>query len=117
MFFLRRREFITLLGGVAAWPLAARAQQPTLPVVGFVSGRSAEAEAWEGLILSSSTEDAVKEQIKLGNEPAGGDAAAWALIRAAESRYQDGFNNLPQMAAADLQDLYDFELLKRDDFA
>jgi len=80
---MKRREFLSFLGGVAVWPFAAGAQQPSMPVVGFVNSSTAQAQV---LIAAA---------YRRGLEESGFVEGKNVLI---ESRWADGqYNRLPEL--------------------
>ena len=83
-FIIARRKLLAAFGGAAAWPFAARAQQPAMPVIGFLSGASAD--AYQPFVT------AFKESLKQTDYVEGRNVAI-------EYRWAEGqFDRLPKLA-------------------
>ena len=81
---MRRRDFVAALGGAAAWPIAARAQQPTVPVVGY---------------LDTGTPLAAADDVAALREGLGQAGYIEGRSLAVEFRFpQNGINSLPELA-------------------
>jgi putative tryptophan/tyrosine transport system substrate-binding protein len=85
---IRRREFITLLGGAAAWPLAARAQQP-------------ERRRRIGVLMNLAADDP-EGQARIGAFLQGLQELGWAIGRNVQIDYRWGQNNRDRKYAAEL---------------
>jgi putative ABC transport system substrate-binding protein len=110
---LKRREFITLLGGISAWPLAARAQQPATPVVGVLSPPEVEAnkpllDAFRQALAEAGYVEGKNLVIEMLMPEAAGDlvrrnvSAIFASVPAAVVAARDATTSIP-IVALDLE--------------